>query len=100
MAWRVQVGDLRPYVMGHFDTTSGGKKEAASYEEIRLALGARTATDICFATDILEEAQAASQAGWVPILFKRPGNAALPKDPGFAVVESMDELLSAYAAAL
>ena len=99
-AHRVQVGDLRPYLMGHFDTTSGGKKEALSYQEIRLALGAQSASDICFATDILEEAEAAAQAGWVPVLFRRPGNAPLPDNVKFKVVATMDELLSAYAAAL
>lgn len=34
-----QVGDLRPYLSGFFDTTSGPKVEASSYKNILLTLG-------------------------------------------------------------
>lgn len=34
-----QVGDLRPYLNGYFDTTSGAKVEAATYKNIQLTLG-------------------------------------------------------------
>ena len=35
----MQVGDLRPYLCGFFDTTSGPKLEARSYRDIALSLG-------------------------------------------------------------
>jgi hypothetical protein len=35
-----QVGDLRPYLSGFFDTTSGAKQEADSYQNIYLTIGA------------------------------------------------------------
>lgn len=34
-----QVGDLRPYLCGFFDTTSGAKVEGSSYRNIALSLG-------------------------------------------------------------
>jgi methylthioribulose 1-phosphate dehydratase / enolase-phosphatase E1 len=91
-----QVGDLRPYLMGFFDTTVGGKKEAASYTEIASSLAVDSPGEILFATDIVEEAQAAQAAGWRSVLVARPGNKELPADHGFPVIASMDELLDAY----
>jgi methylthioribulose 1-phosphate dehydratase / enolase-phosphatase E1 len=91
----VQVGDLRPYLMGFFDTTSGPKREKSSYQNIAQALGVDVAEEILFATDVAEEAKAAIAAGWQCVLFRRPGNAELPKDHGLRVVETMDELLAA-----
>jgi methionine salvage enolase-phosphatase E1 len=90
--------DLRPHISGFFDTTSGGKKDAASYSDIRLALGANNPADICFATDILDEAKGAAKAGWVPVLVKRPGNADLPASSAkFQAIETLEHLLKAYA---
>lgn len=40
-----------------------GKREAKSYSEIALSVGVDSPADITFATDILQEAQAAQQAG-------------------------------------
>jgi hypothetical protein len=34
-----QAGDLRPYLCGYFDTSSGLKGEAGSYHNIQLTLG-------------------------------------------------------------
>ncbi|KXZ48768.1 hypothetical protein GPECTOR_25g352 [Gonium pectorale] len=89
-----QVGDLRPYLCGFFDTTSGAKQEAASYTNIALSLGVDSPADILFATDVLAEAQAASAAGWRAVLVVRPGNKPLPEGHGFRVVTSMTELLA------
>lgn len=90
------MGDLRPYLMGFFDTNSGSKREAASYTEIAASLAVDSAEEILFATDIVEEAQAAKAAGWECVLVNRPGNKALPSDHGFPVIDSMDKLLDAY----
>lgn len=68
------VGDLKPYLQGYFDTTSGSKVEASSYENIALSLGAEQPDDIMFATDNGLEAVAARQAGWNVVLLERPGN--------------------------
>lgn len=87
------AGDMRPYLCGFFDTTSGAKVEASSYDEIALALGVDHPGDILFATDLLLEAQAASQAGWRAVVAVRPGNTALPQGHGFREVTTMAQLL-------
>ncbi|KAG2493717.1 hypothetical protein HYH03_008230 [Edaphochlamys debaryana] len=88
-----QVGDLRPYLCGFFDTSSGPKTERASYANIALALGVDSPAEVLFATDALAEAQAAAAAGWRAVLVERPGNKALPEGHGFRVIKSMGELL-------
>eukprot|EP00877_Chromochloris_zofingiensis_P003346 jgi/Chrzof1/13011/Cz07g16110.t1 len=88
-----QVGDLRPYLSGFFDTTSGPKVESSSYSEIALSLGVDSASDILFATDVVAEAEAAVTAGWQAVLVMRPGNKPVSEGHGFRVVESMQELL-------
>ncbi|WIA33460.1 hypothetical protein OEZ86_006590 [Tetradesmus obliquus] len=88
-----QAGDLRPYLCGYFDTSSGLKGEAGSYHNIQLTLGVDDPSEVLFATDMLAEAQAAQAAGWQAVLVARPGNKPLPENHGFRVVESMQELL-------
>jgi len=88
-----QVGDLRPYLSGFFDTTSGVKVEAQSYTHIALSLGADDPSDILFATDNVLEASAAGQAGWRAVVVDRPGNKPLPENYSeFKVVTSMQDL--------
>ncbi|KAI8464624.1 MAG: HAD-like domain-containing protein [Monoraphidium minutum] len=89
-----QVGDMRPYLCGFFDTTSGPKSEAASYREIAAALGVDASEgEVVFATDVLSEAVAAAEAGWRPVLVAREGNKPLPEGHGFRVITSMQQLL-------
>lgn len=87
------MGDLRPYLCGFFDTTSGAKVDATSYSNIALSLGTDSSVDILFATDSLAEAQAATAAGWRAVLVVRPGNKVLPEKHNFRVISSMQELL-------
>ena len=68
--------------------------EAGSYHNIALSLGVDAAEQICFATDNIKEAEAASQAGWQVALAVRPDNEALPAQHPFRVVTSMSQLLS------
>ncbi|KAG1666539.1 hypothetical protein FOA52_014436 [Chlamydomonas sp. UWO 241] len=88
-----QVGDMRPYLCGFFDTTSGPKSEARSYKEIALSLGCDSPSELLFATDVLAEAEAAKAAGWQAVLVVRPGNKALPDGHGFRVITTMADLL-------
>lgn len=55
-------GDLRPLFSGYFDTTTGPKRETASYQTIASALGHPAAT-ILFLSDVVEELDAAAAAG-------------------------------------
>jgi enolase-phosphatase E1 len=56
------AGDLSPLFSGYFDTTSGPKREAASYGRIAQAIDL-PAEQIFFLSDIVEELDAAQQAG-------------------------------------
>ncbi|KAL3680468.1 hypothetical protein R1sor_023424 [Riccia sorocarpa] len=85
-------GDLRRYLCGYFDTTTGPKREARSYAEICLSVGVDSPSDVLFATDVLAEAVAAKEAGVNAVLMLRPGNAPLPADHGFQTARTLDEL--------
>lgn len=71
------AGDCLMLISGHYDTTSGGKKEAASYQRIAADWGLASA-EILFVSDIAEELQAALEAGCQARASVRPGNAPLP----------------------
>eukprot|EP00271_Cylindrocystis_brebissonii_P021867 TRINITY_DN8101_c0_g1_i1.p1 TRINITY_DN8101_c0_g1~~TRINITY_DN8101_c0_g1_i1.p1 ORF type:complete len:514 (-),score=77.94 TRINITY_DN8101_c0_g1_i1:701-2242(-) len=81
--------DLRCFLSGFFDTTTGPKREARSYSEIALSLGCERPAEVTFCTDVLQEAQAAREAGMEAVLVTRPGNAPLPVNHGFACIESL-----------
>jgi len=71
------AGDLCSHFNSHFDTTSGGKKEAQSYRNIASDLGLEP-KDICFVSDAELELVAAREAGvGFPVMSVRPGNAPL-----------------------
>ncbi|MDI3355146.1 acireductone synthase [Pseudomonas sp. UYIF39] len=57
-----EAGDLSPLFSGYFDTTSGPKREAQSYQRITQAIGL-DASQILFLSDIVEELDAAHTAG-------------------------------------
>ncbi len=71
------AGDLTRYLRGHYDTTTGPKREASSYAHIAadMALEPR---QILFLSDVGAELDAARQAGMATALAVRPGN----RDPG------------------
>lgn len=85
------AGDLTPLLSGYFDTTTGPKREAASYRAIAAALEVDPA-DILFCTDIVAEAVAARTAGVSAVLLDRPGNGELGEHD-FEVWTSLRPLL-------
>ena len=82
---------LEPLLAGYFDTTTGPKKQATSYSAIAESI-ACTPEHILFATDNLDEAIAAAEAGLQTVISLRPGNPALPNHD-HRVVTSLDQLL-------
>ena len=66
------AGDLTPLLSGYFDTTTGPKREAASYARIAEALGLAP-SEILFLTDIQAEADAAREAGVQALIVDREG---------------------------
>jgi enolase-phosphatase E1 len=67
-------GNLLPLLTNHYDTTSGGKKEATSYKNISNDIGVPP-NRIVFLSDVVAELDAASSAGMQTVLSLRPGNA-------------------------
>ena len=65
-----EAGDLTPLVSAWFDTEVGGKREADSYRRIVAALGV-PAADVLFLSDVVEELDAARDAGVGTVLLDR-----------------------------
>ena len=70
-------GDLTPHLRGHYDTTTGPKRAAASYTAIAADMGLEP-RQILFVSDVGPELDAARQAGMATALAVRPGN----REPG------------------
>jgi enolase-phosphatase E1 len=65
-----QYGDLTSLFTDYFDTEIGGKRSMASYTAIALKLQS-TPEHILFLSDIIEELDAARDAGWQTMLIDR-----------------------------
>jgi enolase-phosphatase E1 len=70
------AGNLNPYISAYFDTTTGPKREAVSYRKIAEALGF-SPVEILFVSDIVEELDAAREAGMMTVLLIREENTLL-----------------------
>ena len=73
------AGDLTPLISGWFDTEVGGKREAASYARISADIGLPPA-DLLFLSDILEELDAARDAGLRTVLVDRLEDYPQPRE--------------------
>ena len=67
------AGDLTPLFSGYFDTTTGPKREAASYAEIAAETGFHPG-EMLFLSDIEEELDAARAAGLQTARLLRPAD--------------------------
>jgi enolase-phosphatase E1 len=72
-------GDLAPLMSGWFDTRTGGKREAESYARIAAELD-RTPGDIVFLSDVVEELDAARDAGLDTVLVDRRDDYPEPRN--------------------
>lgn len=73
-----EAGDLTPLFSGYFDTTTGPKQEAASYQAIVQAMGL-PAQDILFLSDVAAELDAAKAAGLKTCWLVRPEDNPQPE---------------------
>ncbi|MCQ4264205.1 acireductone synthase [Stutzerimonas stutzeri] len=83
-----EAGDLTSLFSGYFDTTSGHKREVASYQRIAEAIGLQAA-EVLFLSDVVEELDAARQAGMQVCGVAREGG-LLGKHPtvaSFSLIE-------------
>ena len=83
-----EAGDLTPLFRDYFDTTSGPKREAASYARIATAIGL-PAEQILFLSDVVEELDAAREAGLQTCGLVRAGGQLgdHPQVASFAVID-------------
>lgn len=72
------AGDLTPMISGWFDTEVGGKRDADSYRRIATQIGA-PAGEILFLSDVVEELDAAREAGMRTQLIDRPQDYPQPR---------------------
>lgn len=72
------AGDLTPLFSGYFDTGSGGKREAASYRHIAADIGVAP-SHLLFLSDVVEELDAAREAGLRTVLIDRPEDYPQPR---------------------
>ena len=85
------AGDLLHHFRGHYDTTIGAKKDAASYREIAAAFGL-PGKDILFISDVVAELDAAREGGLATALSLRPGNAEVAAGHGYDEITSFEEI--------
>ena len=85
------VGNILHLFRGHYDTTTGPKKEAASYQAIAKDFGLPPA-QILFLSDVLDELEAARAARLQTGLCKRPGNAKVAAGHGHPEITSFDQI--------
>lgn len=85
-------GDLAGYITHHYDTRVGAKRDVASYR----AIVARLECESCrcmFVSDVVEELDAARQAGLHTTLSIREGNTEPTHPHDHPVIHSFDELV-------
>ena len=73
------AGDLAPLVSDWFDTEIGGKREAGSYQRIAERIGL-DAAQIVFLSDVVEELDAAREAGLQTVLVDRLEDYPQPRE--------------------
>jgi enolase-phosphatase E1 len=82
------AGDLSSFLEAYFDTTTGSKREAASYQKIATALHLPP-KQVLFVSDVEAELDAAAQAGMRTTLTLRPG-VAVPANPKHVAVTTFN----------
>ncbi len=85
------AGDLTTFISGYFDTSTGPKREKASYERIAGARG-RTPAEVLFVSDVAAELDAARAAGMQTALSVRPGAPEPDRGTVHPIVRKFDEL--------
>jgi len=85
-----EAGDLTPLFAGYFDTETGPKRDASSYERIVEAVGERP-EHVLFLSDIVEELDAAKAAGLQTGWLVRPP-LPMPAQPGHPAYADFDAI--------
>jgi enolase-phosphatase E1 len=88
-------GDLLPQFQGHYDTSTGPKREAASYTTIAKAFG-QSPEKLLFLSDVPAELDAAAEAGLQVGLVERPGNAEVGTECTWPRLKEFGEIRLLY----
>ena len=86
-----EAGDLLPLFRGHYDTTTGPKREAESYRRIAAEMNLPPPA-ILFLSDVRQELDAAAEAEMRTGLVVRPGNAPVPPGHVHPVVDEFGQV--------
>jgi len=86
-----EVGDLTRFIDDYFDTNVGKKGEAESYRLIAEKMKL-TPERILFISDVIDELDAAHEAGMKTILSIRPGNAPQDNVKRYPEILSFDQI--------
>ncbi|QDU99263.1 acireductone synthase [Lignipirellula cremea] len=86
------AGNLLPWFRGHYDTTTGPKKEPHSYAQIAQDFSL-SPQEIVFFSDVVAELDAARTAGLQTVLLTRPGNAPVVGEHTHHTVSRFDEVV-------
>jgi len=86
-----EAGDLTRFIDDYFDTNVGKKGEAESYRRIaeKMKLPPR---EILFISDVIDELNAAHDAGMKTLLSVRPGNAPQDNTNQYPEILSFDQI--------
>lgn len=87
------AGDLTGHLRGHYDTTTGPKRESTSYTAIAADMGLEPRR-ILFVSDVGAELDAARRSGMATALAVRPGNATPTSVFDHAPIESFTEIVT------
>ena len=85
------AGDLTPLIDNYFDTKTGPKREAESYQRIAQVLNLHP-NEILFISDVVDELAAAQSAGMNPLLSLRPGNPPQDSAAQYPSIHTFDEI--------
>jgi enolase-phosphatase E1 len=85
-----EAGDLTCFIDKYFDTNTGKKGDAESYRRIAAEMGLDPSA-IVFISDVVDELDAAEEAGIRTLLSVRPGNQVQPPTRHKAI-DSFDEV--------
>ena len=84
-----EAGNLTKYISSYFDTNVGKKGEPDSYQRIAIALDLLP-EKILFISDVINELEAANEAGMKTLLSIRPGNPPQDSAERYQAIHSFD----------
>jgi enolase-phosphatase E1 len=86
-----EAGNLLRLLRGHYDTTTGAKRDPESYRKIAADM-ALSPNQVLFLSDVVPELDAASAAGLGTVLVVRPGNPPTPDQNPHPVITDFRQI--------